>query len=80
MPTVEPVAVKPNLSVRDFLAELDRAKGAVAESDGSRDHFPRSDVMWLVSRLQRAEFERGHLKAENRRLLRRLRKLRHKRR
>jgi hypothetical protein len=52
----------------------------LAEFEHSRDHFSRSDVMWLASRLQRSEFERGQLKAENRRLLRRLRKLRHKRR
>ena len=40
--------------------------------------FPRAEVLWLAERLQRSEYERGQLKAENRRLLRRLRKLRHK--
>ena len=41
--------------------------------------FPRAEVLWLVKRLERSEYERGQLKATNRRLLRRLRKLRHKR-
>jgi len=41
--------------------------------------FPRAEVLWLVKRLERSEYERGQMKAENRRLLRRLRKLRHKR-
>ena len=41
--------------------------------------FPRAELLWLVKRLERSEYERGQLKATNRRLLRRLRKLRHKR-
>ncbi len=41
--------------------------------------WPRAEVLWLVKRLERSEYERGQLKAANRRLLRRLRKLRHKR-
>ena len=45
----------------------------------TNDDFPRAEVLWLVKRLERSEYERGQMKAENRRLLRRLRKLRHKR-
>jgi len=45
----------------------------------TNDDFPRAEVIWLADRLRRSEYERGQMKAENRRLLRRLRKLRHKR-
>lgn len=50
----------------------------MTERPSEEEDFPRAEVLWLAERLQRSEYERGQLKAENRRLLRRLRKLRHK--
>ena len=51
----------------------------MAERPSDPEDFPRAELLWLAEKLKRSEYERGQLKAENRRLLRRLRKLRHRR-
>ena len=50
----------------------------MTERPSEAEDFPRAELLWLAEKLKRSEYERGQLKAENRRLLRRLRKLRHK--
>ncbi len=86
-PLAEPFAAgTPLAPVRPKYATPERGKRTYGPwlpmpgSDASLDtDWPRAEVLWLVKRLERSEYERGQLKAENRRLLRRLRKLRHKR-
>ena len=75
MAELSPVVVKLEADTDEFMAKMAEAEQAARDLD-----FPRAEVLWLVKRLERSEYERGQLKAANRRLLRRLRKLRHKRR
>ena len=50
-----------------------------AECECGQCRFYRADVSWLTRQLKEASHRADQLKADNRRLLRRLRKLRHKR-
>jgi hypothetical protein len=74
MAELSPVVVKVRADTSEFMDDIRGAEAALDDAD-----FPRAEVLWLVKRLERSEYERVQLKATNRRLLRRLRNLRHKR-